>query len=156
MMLLKEMDMPLVLAGRKGWKMDELLEGIEPSVKDKIFFTGFIEDEDLPVIYGNAEFFVFPSMYEGFGIPPLEAMACGTPVLSSNAASLPEVLGDAAVYFKCGDEADLQSKMLSMLKRIKNDRENMRPTLLQQAGKFTWSESAKALSRLLHCNEDNE
>ncbi len=156
MMLLKEMDMPLVLAGRKGWKMDELLEGIEPSVKDKIFFTGFIEDEDLPVIYGNAEFFVFPSMYEGFGIPPLEAMACGTPVLSSNAASLPEVLGDAAVYFKSGDEADLQSKMLSMLKRIKNDRENMRPTLLQQAGKFTWSESAKALSRLLHCNEDNE
>lgn len=156
MVLRKEMDRPLVLAGRKGWKMDELLEGIEPSVKDKIFFTGFIEDEDLPVIYGNAEFFVFPSMYEGFGIPPLEAMACGTPVLSSNAASLPEVLGDAAVYFKSGDEADLQSKMLSMLKRIKNDRENMRPTLLQQAGKFTWSESAKALSRLLHCNEDNE
>ena len=89
----------LVLAGRKGWKMDSFLKSIEPVVRKQIVFTGFIDDEDLPNVYGKATLFVFPSKYEGFGMPPLEAMACGSIVLSADNTSLPEVLGDSAFYF---------------------------------------------------------
>ena len=90
----------LVLAGRKGWKVENILENLSDDVKAHIHFTGFIDDEDLPIVYKKARCFVFPSIYEGFGIPPLEALAMGTDVISSDAASLPEVLKDGAIYFE--------------------------------------------------------
>lgn len=133
----------LVLAGRKGWKMDDLLENISPKVVEKICFTGFIDDEDLPAIYAGAKLFVFPSRYEGFGIPPLEAMAAGCPVLSSDAASLPEVLGDVASYFESGDVQSLKSALLSALE------DPITEGLQAQAGKFTWSAEAEKLLRCL-------
>lgn len=111
-----EINIPLVLAGRRGWKIDDLLAGIEDDVKKKILFTGFIEDDDLPAIYANARLFVFPSMYEGFGIPPLEALACGTPVLSSDSTSLPEVLGNNAQYFQNNNMKSLEEKIIVALK----------------------------------------
>lgn len=102
---------PLVLAGRKGWKMDEFLERIEMEYRRKIIVTGFIEDEDLPYVYHMADCFIFPSIYEGFGMPPLEAMAVGTMTISSDAASLPEVLGKAAAYFSPYDKEGLKKRI---------------------------------------------
>ena len=104
-------NVPLVLAGRKGWKMDEFLERIETEYRRKIIVTGFIEDKDLPYVYHMADCFIFPSIYEGFGMPPLEAMTVGTMTISSDAASLPEVLGKAASYFHLGDKEELKEKI---------------------------------------------
>lgn len=133
----------LVLAGRKGWKMDDLLENVDPKVVEKLHFTGFIDDEDLPAIYADAKLFVFPSKYEGFGIPPLEAMAAGCPVLSSDAASLPEVLEDAANYFESENLDSLKAALLSALEEPKKE------DLQTQAQKFTWAAEAKKLLKIL-------
>lgn len=133
-------DIPLVLAGRKGWKMDQLFHGIEEKVQEKIIFTGFIDDEDLPAVYNNAMLFVFPSMYEGFGMPPLEALACGTAVLSSDASSLPEVLGDSARYFKSEDKD-------SLIKNLKRYSENNHFVPGNVLDKFNWTKEAE---KLLH------
>ena len=100
----------LVLAGRKGWKIEELLA--QAKQDGMVTVTGFIEDEDLPAVYQMARCFVFPSLYEGFGIPPLEAMSQKVPVIASDSSSLPEILGDAAFYFKNNDEQDLERAIL--------------------------------------------
>lgn len=140
-LLLEGNDLPLlVLAGRKGWKMDGFLEEISPQVVEKLHFTGFIDDEDLPAIYAGAKLFVFPSKYEGFGIPPLEAMAAGCPVLSSDAASLPEVLGDAASYFESGNLDSLKTALLAAL-----DTPGMPDVCKSQARRFRWDEQAATL-----------
>lgn len=107
----------LVLVGRKGWKMDEVIE--KYNSKSKIHMTGFADDEDVAEIYRNAICFVFPSLYEGFGLPPVEALALGTPVISSDAASLPEVLMDRAIYFKNNDIEALQ-QLLESLGKIRS------------------------------------
>lgn len=140
-------EMPLVLAGRKGWKTDKLLSGIDEIVKKNILFAGFIDDADLPTIYGSAALFVFPSLYEGFGMPPLEAMACGAKVLSSDASSLPEVLGDSAIYFKSESAVDLKEKLLYFEKMkyknisLDNNRDYM---------SFSWKiEGQRLLSKLV-------
>lgn len=138
--LMKEQnfDLPLVLAGRKGWKMDELLSGIDKTLADKIIFTGFIDDQDLPAIYGNSTLFVFPSIYEGFGMPPLEALACGTTVISSNSSSLPEVLGNAVIYF---DNDNVNSLVLAMKNyELNTISENARR---EQINRFDWNIEAK-------------
>lgn len=140
-----KIDIPLVLAGRKGWKMDEFLSNVEDTVKEKIVFTGFIDNDDLPVVYGNSCLFIFPSMYEGFGMPPLEALACGTPVLSSDAASLPEVLGDAVTYFKNMDMNDLMIK----LERYKNYQTN-KDLFKSQVNKFSWESEADKFLHLIN------
>ena len=139
---------PLVLAGRKGWKIDELLSNIDPQVLEKIIFTGFINDEDLPVVYSNASLFVFPSMYEGFGIPPLEALACGARVLSSDASSLPEVLEQSAYYFKSNNDLDLEEKMVYLLE--KNSKEKIDGEIIsRQLQKFKWKNEADKLLQFL-------
>ncbi len=99
-------DYDLVLVGRKGWKMDEVLE--KYGAKSRIHITGFVDDEHLSSIYKNAVCFVFPSLYEGFGLPPVEALALGTPVISSDAASLPEVLMNQATYFHSNSKKELE------------------------------------------------
>lgn len=90
--------------------MDEFLNRIEDVYRRKIIVTGFIEDEDLPYVYHMADCFIFPSIYEGFGMPPLEALAVGTMVISSDALSLKEVLGGAASYFQLGNKQMLKEK----------------------------------------------
>lgn len=137
--------LPLVLAGRKGWKMEELLSSIDDRVKEKLFFTGFVDDEDLPEVYAMADFFAFPSIYEGFGMPPLEAMACGTPSISSDAASLPEVLGDAAIYFSNNDIAQLKQKLLYVSKIDKSEQNRLIGAGIQQAQRFNWKQEAENL-----------
>lgn len=139
----------LVLAGRKGWKTSDLVQSVEPSVRECIHFTGFIEDCDLPVLYARADFFVFPSIYEGFGMPPLEAMSFGALVLSSDATSLPEILGRSAVYFKSNQEEDLVRKMWWMLHLSKPKREYLIQMGLERAKDFCWGEEANKLHAIL-------
>lgn len=140
----------LVLAGRKGWKMDELMSGIEPKVQNKIVFTGFVDDKDLPGVYSAAKWFVFPSMYEGFGIPPLEAMACGVPVISSDAASLPEVLGGAGLIFQSNNEKALKQSILQAQELSKEDLKAQIIAGEASVQKFRWRKEAKKLLELLH------
>ena len=108
----------LVLVGRKGWKVDEVLG--KYNTKDRIHITGFIEDEHISTIYKNAMCFIFPSLYEGFGLPPVEALALGTPVIASDAASLPEILMDQATYFKSNDINELKKILLELEEDVKS------------------------------------
>lgn len=90
----KNISHKLVIAGKKGWKFEEVFKIVQLlKLQESVIFTGYVPDHDLPVLYSMADLFVFPSIYEGFGIPPLEAMACETPVLASNAGALPETTG---------------------------------------------------------------
>ena len=143
-------DIPsLVLAGRKGWLMDELLADIENKYPGKVVITGFIEDADLPRIYRMADCFVFPSLYEGFGMPPLEALAVGTPVISSDAASMPEVLGDHAAYFASGNEAELTKALQAFLKQPKTQEPYTDP-------RFDWRRSAEKILHVLMLETKHE
>lgn len=135
----------LVLAGRAGWKINDLMEGIDEVTKAKIHFTGFIDDSDLPDVYGFAKFFVFPSKYEGFGLPPLEALACGVLVVSSDAASLPEVLDDSAIYFENENCESLKNAMQSAFSISQKESNQLIENGILQANKFLWSEEAEKI-----------
>lgn len=114
----KEKDIPhkLVLVGPKGWAIESLLSEIARlNMQDEVIVTGFTPDNDLSLIYRAADAFVYPSLYEGFGYPPLEAMACGTPVIVSNISSLPEVVGDAGLYIDPLNPEDIAAKILQLL-----------------------------------------
>lgn len=131
-------DYDLVLVGRIGWKMEEVLS--KYTLDSRIHMTGFVDDEDVATIYKNAMCFVFSSIYEGFGLPPLEALALGTPVISSNAASMPEVLMEQAVYFENNDIEDLKKKLVE----IKNLTNFMPKGLNEyQRETFSFEQSAK-------------
>lgn len=114
----------------------------ELGLEDKVIFTGFIPDEDLVHLYNTAQLLVFPSLEEGFGLPAIEAMSCGTPVLASNCGSLPEVLGEAGSFFNPRDPADMANVITHFL-----DDDEMRKTMrengLKRAQKFTWNTGAR-------------
>ncbi len=139
----------LVLAGRKGWMMDDLLATVDWQVTEHIRFTGFVDEEDLPSVYRQAKMFVFPSLYEGFGVPPIEAMCMGTPVISSDASSLPEVLGDAAEYFKSEDKEDLKRAILHIGSLDVQERDAMVQKGIKRACTYTWEKSGKDLQRVI-------
>ncbi len=109
-------ELQLVLVGATGWKAEAIFAAIEASsgCRDRIVLTGHVPDADLAALYGGARLFVFPSLYEGFGLPVLEAMQCGTPVVASNVSAIPEVVGDAALLVE-PDEWALQEAMLKLL-----------------------------------------
>ncbi len=102
----------LVLIGREGWEVDELIA--KYSVGNRIVFTGFVDDEDVAAVYKNAICFVFPTLYEGFGIPPVEALAMGTPVISSDSSCMREVLRKQAIFFKNNDKDELKKLLLQL------------------------------------------
>jgi glycosyltransferase involved in cell wall biosynthesis len=135
----------LVIGGQPGWLYDGIYRQAErEDVAGRVLFPGFIADEDLPALYSLAEVFVFPSLYEGFGIPVLEAMACGTPVVTSNNSSLPEASGSAALMVDATDSAGLAGAIAKVL----NDAELRRRMIAagnEQASRFTWQRSAQAL-----------
>jgi glycosyltransferase involved in cell wall biosynthesis len=137
----------LVIAGKKGWLYEGIFRKVkELSLEEEVIFLGFVADENLPALYNLAEVFVFPSLYEGFGLPPLEAMACGTPVITSDSSSLPEVVGEAGLMVSSGDSKALAQAM----KRVLDDptlREDLAGKGVRQARKFTWQAAAqKALN----------
>lgn len=137
----------LVLAGGVGWLADELFAAIEQSgVKDSILLPGYVAAEEKALWYSAATAFVYPSTYEGFGLPPLEAMACGAPVITSNAASLPEVVGKAGITL---DPADVRG-WIAALQRVW-EAEDFRAELadrgLRQARQFTWRNTAQQIAQ---------
>ncbi len=128
----------IVLAGRKGWKMEDFVKGYPEEFQQHVHFTGFIDDEDLPAIYKLAKVFVFPSLYEGFGIPPLEALACGTPVISSDAASMPEVLGNSAYYFENRNLEELKKQIVNVMNLSEEQIEITKKAGFERAKMFNW------------------
>jgi glycosyltransferase involved in cell wall biosynthesis len=109
-------DIPLVIAGRKAWLWEkEIALAQGAAAKGRVLFLDYVPSSDLPHLYAGALFLAFPSLYEGFGLPPLEAMISGCPVLTSNVASLPEVCGDAALYVDPMSPADIRNKLTRLL-----------------------------------------
>ena len=139
----------LVLAGRKGWKLEEILKNIDDKTQKRIRFTGFVDDEDLPTLYGNAELFVFPSKYEGFGLPLIEAMSQRTLVLSSDAASLPEILEENGLLFESDNKDDLKRKILSALSLPVTKRHEITDKAMQRARSFDWNTEAEKLHEIM-------
>ncbi len=132
----------LVITGKRGCKYKEIFETIDKlNLQDDVMFTGYVSDEDLPALYNAAELFVYPSLYEGFGLPPLEAMACGTPVITSNTSSLPEVVGDAGIMVDPHDVDELADTMYDVLT---NDglKEDLIKKGLERAKMFSWEKCA--------------
>jgi glycosyltransferase involved in cell wall biosynthesis len=135
----------LVIAGRPGWLYQELNERARTEgVGNHVHFLGFVPDRDLPALYTLADLMVFPSLYEGFGMPPLEAMACGTPVVSSNNSSLPESVGSAALTVDAEHVEDIADAMARVL-----GNNSLRARLIElgkiQAERFTWTAAARQL-----------
>ncbi len=132
----------LVIVGRRGWLYDDFFAALEhSSARQAVIFPGFVADADLPAVYTGAQALAFPSLFEGFGLPVLEAMACGTPVVCSNTSSLPEVAGDAALL--C-DPLDTDA-LTAALRCVLADRdlaETLKARGLAQAGRFSWARTA--------------
>jgi glycosyltransferase involved in cell wall biosynthesis len=131
------------LCGGRGWLYDEVFKLVEDlKLQDQVRFTGYVEDADLPALYSAAEAFVYPSFYEGFGLPPLEAMACGAPVITSDVSSLPEVVGKAGLTHAPDDARALTEAMAKLL-GDETAREHFRREGLNQAAKFSWERAAR-------------
>lgn len=136
-------DVHLVIAGKAMWRESEVYAAVEQAqLTDRVHFVGYVADEDLPALYSGALAFVYPSLYEGFGLPPLEAMACGTPVICSNAASLPEVVGDAAQLIIPTDVDGLAGALYALASDA-----GLRAALIDQghhrAAQFSWRRCAE-------------
>lgn len=134
---------PLVLAGREDARYPQARVRVEAlGLSERVCFPGDIVSADLPALYSGASLFVFPSLYEGFGLPPLEAMACGVPVICSNRASLPEIVGDAALTFDPEDVEAIASAMRRVLDNA-SLRDNLRQRGLARAAQFSWERTAQ-------------
>ncbi len=133
----------LVIVGQRGWLYEDFFRRLEASpARDAVILPGFVPDEDLPALYAGATVFALPSLYEGFGLPMLEAMACGTPVVASRAGALPEVGGDAALYV---DPTDVEALAGTLARCLKDAdlRAAMREAGLRRAAQFTWERTAR-------------
>lgn len=145
-LLLKEKsDYSLVIAGKKGWLYEKIFDHVKIlNLEDKIIFTGYISDEEKATLYENASLFVLPSLYEGFGIPILEAMNSGCPVISSLSSSLPEIGGDACLYFDPKNPKELKEKMIHVIENsefrkelVKKGKERVQLFSWQKCGQET-------------------
>ena len=136
---------PLVIAGARGWHSAEMVARLRRVASDQVRFLGHVERRVLRDLYAGAALFAFPSLYEGFGLPPLEAMASGVPVIVSNRASLPEVVGDAGEVMDPADAAQMAASVLALLADPDLRRELARRGI-DRAGRFTWSACASATS----------
>jgi glycosyltransferase involved in cell wall biosynthesis len=135
----------LMIGGKPGWLYEDIYKQVnQENLAGRVLLPGFVADEDLPVLYSLAEVFVFPSLYEGFGIPVLEAMACGTPVVTSNNSSLPEAAGSAALMVEATDSTELAETIAKILSDA-DQRRRMIAAGYDQAHRFTWQRSAQAL-----------
>ena len=136
-------DVGLVIAGAKGWKCDELFSLLRLNLKDNnpIIFTGQVSDEERFLYYRAADVFVYPSFFEGFGFPPLEAMSCGTPVITSRNSSLPEVVGDAAIMIDPYDVGELELWITKILDD-KDLSDLIAKRGIEQVSKFNWRGAA--------------
>lgn len=135
----------LVIAGKKGWLFEDIFNLVDKlNLKDHVIFTDYVDETDKPIIYNMAKLFVFPSLYEGFGIPVLEAMASSVPVIASNVSSLPEVAGNAAILVNPKDIEGIAKNIIKILSDDDLKNELVRKGHIQ-AQKFTWEGSAEKL-----------
>jgi len=133
----------LVLAGQKGWKYEDIFKEIRASgFKSDIIHIGYADDNDVPLLMNGAEVFVYPSFYEGFGLPVLEAMKCGTPVITSNLSSMPEVGGDACLYAEPDSADDLADKIFSVI-NSKDLQKDLSKKGSERAKLFSWEKCAE-------------
>ncbi len=145
--LIQEKHIPhqLVIGGNKGWLYENIFDAVQQlNLADRVSFLGFVEDAHLPALYRGADLFAFPSLYEGFGIPILESMGCGTPVVTADNSSLPEVAGDAALLVDARDASALADAMW----RVLDDsalRQTMRERGLERVKLFSWEKAAETL-----------
>jgi alpha-1,3-rhamnosyl/mannosyltransferase len=135
-------DCSLVVAGVRGWRNAEFERAVERTGAH-VAIAGYVSDDDLVRLYSGAACLVFPSLYEGFGLPPLEAMACGTPVIASDRTSLPEVVGDAGVLVDPRDEDALAAAIAALLEDESRARE-LGERGRERAARFTWERAADA------------
>lgn len=132
----------LVIAGKRGWLVDDVFAAIPQTAKARIHFIGYVNDADIGMLYSGALALTFPSLYEGFGFPVLEAMRCGTPVLCSNTSSLPELVGEAALLVNPLEIAEIREGIQRLVKD-----QPLREQLIQrgakQVARFTWAQAAR-------------
>ncbi len=136
----------LVIVGARDWRSDRITRTIEHlQLREAVHFIGLVQEEDLPALYCGADLFVFPSLLEGFGLPVIEAMACGTPVVTSTSSSLPEVAGEAAILVDPYDPAAIAAAM----RRVLDNRalaDDLRARGLARARQFSWEQTAHAMT----------
>lgn len=141
---------PLLIGGGKGWMYEPIFARLDQlQLRDRVKFVGYIPEEELPLWYAAATVFVFPSIYEGFGMPPLEAMACGTPVITSNTSSLPEVVGDAGLMVNPTDTQALAEAIYQLL-TDPDLRNELRTRGLARSKHFSWAKTAAATLAAYH------
>lgn len=139
---------PLVVAGGKGWYYQQVFKLVESlNLQDSVFFPGYVPQADLPLWYNAASLMVYPSHFEGFGLPVLESMACGTPVVTANVSSLPEVAGTAALMVSPTDTTALSRAMQSAFED-ETLAQSMREKGLRQAAKFSWAKAAQQTTEI--------
>jgi len=139
----KGLDRKLLIGGARGWRLSNLAGIVEKyALANDVVFLGFVPDADLPALYRRADFFIYPSVYEGFGLPILESMACGTPVITSNCSSMPEVAGDAALLVDPHDVNDMAARMLE-LANSPAVHARLRLSGIARAAQFSWEKTAR-------------
>lgn len=140
----------LVIAGGRGWKFEEIFKVVDKlNLKDDVIFTGYVTDQERPQLLHGASLFVYPSFYEGFGMPVVEAQACGVPVITSNTSSLPEAAGEGAIFIDPNNVGEISSAMQKVL-TSKSLREELIKKGLQNAQKYSWEKSARKLLNLFN------
>jgi glycosyltransferase involved in cell wall biosynthesis len=145
---IRRIDYQFVIAGGKGWKNESFYRLLKKlNIDDYLVFTGYVPEEDLPALYQGAEVFVYPSFYEGFGLPVLEAMASGTPVITSNTSSLPEVAGDAALLVNPKEVYEIYEAMEALITNP-SLREELKGKGFEQSKKFSWKKTARQTLRI--------
>jgi glycosyltransferase involved in cell wall biosynthesis len=133
---------PLVIVGRSGWRTEQVFDLVNAlAIKEKVHFSGYVPAVDLPIVYNLADVFVYPSLYEGFGLPPLEAMACGTPVITTAVSSMPEHVGQAGVLIPPQDEGALFQALVAVLEDP-DLRRQLAKKGPERAAQFSWNRTA--------------
>jgi glycosyltransferase involved in cell wall biosynthesis len=137
------------LAGRRGWLYEPIFQRItELGLRDEVIWLDFVADADLPALYNLADCFAFPSIYEGFGIPALEALACGTPVVTADNSALPEIFKDVAWLVKAESVADLAQALIEALQELDSagpKLQTYRAKGLERAATFGWEQAARQM-----------
>lgn len=146
----------LVIVGKKGWKLEPIIKKINSSqYRTNIKQLDYVPFSDLPALYNGASVFVFPSLYEGFGLPPLEAMACRTPVITSNVSSLPEVVGKSAILVDPNNITDMVEKIRKIL-TDSNYRKHYADLAFTQSRKFSWQKTAEEILKIINNCRTND
>jgi glycosyltransferase involved in cell wall biosynthesis len=147
---LPDPELKLVLVGGKGWLYDNIFRQVQSlGLAERVIFSGYVPDEALPLWYNAAELFVFPSVYEGFGMPVVEAMACGTPVIAANSSSIPEVVGEVGLLFDPNDVKTLVKQMTAVLSNS-DLHDKLRQKGLQHAQTFSWERAGRETAVVYH------